>query len=160
MFSSDACCFRNGELTQLNDEEGWEKQNILYRPKRLKKLMQTRMKTKKKLLEIQPLTLVYTIFHEEGTPFVYLLSVTNSAPSTYLVPVCRAWQEHARAFFKKAFCTHQNRSIARGSVGPTKSFAPAFQGSSCDIFWQIYPHLSVLLLSTSLVYAFSFLSVW
>ena len=23
-------------------------------------------------------------------------------------PVCKVWQVHARAFFKKAFCTHQN----------------------------------------------------
>ena len=35
--------------------------NILYRPKRLKKFMQTRMKTKK-LQKIQRLTLLYTIF--------------------------------------------------------------------------------------------------
>ena len=27
---------------------------------------------KKKLQKIQPLTLLYTIFHEKGTPFVYL----------------------------------------------------------------------------------------
>ena len=34
--------------------------------------------------EIQPLTPLYTIFHEKGTPFVYLL-LTNGAPFTYLV---------------------------------------------------------------------------
>ena len=27
----------------------------------------------------------FFFFHEKGTPFVYLLSVTNGAPSTYLV---------------------------------------------------------------------------
>ena len=44
----------------------------------------TRMKTKKKLQKIQPLTLLYTIFHEKGSPFVYLLSVANGSTSTYL----------------------------------------------------------------------------
>ena len=39
----------------------------------------------KNLQKIQPLTPLYTIFHEKGTPFIYLLSVTNVAPSTYLV---------------------------------------------------------------------------
>ena len=34
--------------------------------------------------EVQPLTLLYTIFHEKGTPFVYLL-LTNGTPFTYLV---------------------------------------------------------------------------
>ena len=35
-------------------------------------------------LEVQPLTLLYTIFHKKGTPFVYLL-LTNGTPFTYLV---------------------------------------------------------------------------
>ena len=39
----------------------------------------------KKLQKIQPLILLSTIFHEKGSPFVYLLSLTNVAPSTYLV---------------------------------------------------------------------------
>ena len=34
--------------------------------------------------EVQPLTLLYTIFHEKGTPFVYVL-LTNGAPFIYLV---------------------------------------------------------------------------
>ena len=34
--------------------------------------------------EVQPLTLLYTIFHEKGAPFVYLL-LTNGTPFTYLV---------------------------------------------------------------------------
>ena len=34
--------------------------------------------------KVQPLTLLYTIFHEKGTPFVYFL-LTNGTPSTYLV---------------------------------------------------------------------------
>ena len=39
--------------------------------------------------------------------------------------------------------TNQNRSIARGSVGPER-LAPDSQGRSHDIFCQIYPNLSVL----------------
>ena len=54
------------------------------------------------------------------------------------------WQLHARAFsFKKAYCAHQNRSIARGSVGPER-LAPDSQGRSHDIFCQTYPKLSVV----------------
>ena len=34
--------------------------------------------------EIQPLTLLYTIFERKGTPFVYILW-TNSTPFTYVV---------------------------------------------------------------------------
>ena len=34
--------------------------------------------------KVQPLTLLWTIFHEKGTPFVNLL-LTNSTPFTYLV---------------------------------------------------------------------------
>ena len=49
-------------------ERDGKSKNILYRPKRLKKFMQTRIKTKK-LQKIQPLILLYTIFHEKGTPF-------------------------------------------------------------------------------------------
>ena len=34
--------------------------------------------------EVQPLTLLYAIFHEKGTPFVYFL-LANGTPFTYLV---------------------------------------------------------------------------
>ena len=34
--------------------------------------------------EVEPITLLYTIFHEKGTPFVYLL-LTNGTPFIYLV---------------------------------------------------------------------------
>ena len=34
--------------------------------------------------EVQPLTLSYTIFHEKGSPFVFLL-LTNDTALTYLV---------------------------------------------------------------------------
>ena len=34
--------------------------------------------------EFQPLTLLYTIFHQKGAPFVYLL-FTNGTPFTHLV---------------------------------------------------------------------------
>ena len=43
-----------------------ESKNILYRSKRLEKFIQSTMKTKRKLQEIQPLTLLYTIFDEKG----------------------------------------------------------------------------------------------
>ena len=33
--------------------------------------------------EVQPLTFLYTIFHEKGTPFIHLL-LTNGTPFTYL----------------------------------------------------------------------------
>ena len=42
-------------------------------------------------------------------------------PSTQYAEYGNCTQE---PFLKKAFCAHQNRSITRGSVGPTKSFAP------------------------------------
>ena len=32
-------------------------------------------------LEVQPLTILYTIFHKKGTPFIYLL-FTNGTPFT------------------------------------------------------------------------------
>ena len=44
----------------------------------------TNFYTGRLLPEVQPITLSYTIFHEKGTPFVYLL-MTNSTPYTYLV---------------------------------------------------------------------------
>ena len=75
MFSTDACCFRNGQLKQLNDGEGWGKQKHFIQAKTLEKFMQTRIKPKK-LQKIQPLTILYTIFHKKGTLFIYLLSVT------------------------------------------------------------------------------------
>ena len=90
--------------------------------------------------------------------------IYTSAPTATCVarkrPVCRVWPVLTRAFFKKAFCADQNRSIIRGSIGLTKSFAPDFQGRRHDIFCQIYPNLSVLTLSTSLAYTFAFSSVW
>ena len=38
MFSSDACCFRNGQLKQFNDGEGWEKQKHFIQAKTLEKI--------------------------------------------------------------------------------------------------------------------------
>ena len=85
MFSADACCFRNGQLKQLNDGEGWEKQKHFIQAKTLEKIHANQNQNIKKLQKIQPLTLLYTIFQEKGTPFIYLLSVTNGALSIYLV---------------------------------------------------------------------------
>ena len=53
--------------------------------KTLEKIHANQNENKKKNQKIQPLTLLYTIFHEKGTPFVYLLSVINGATSTYPV---------------------------------------------------------------------------
>ena len=58
LFSSDACCFRNGQLEQLNDGEGWGKQKHFIQAKTLEKFIQTRIETKK-LQKIQPLTILY-----------------------------------------------------------------------------------------------------
>ena len=35
--------------------------------------------------EVQPLTLLYTIFHEKGAPFVHLLLTKDGTPFTCLV---------------------------------------------------------------------------
>ena len=40
-------------------------------------------------LEVQPLTVLYTIFHEKGTPFVYLL-FTNGTPFTLFASLLTA----------------------------------------------------------------------
>ena len=40
--------------------------------------------TGKLRLEVQPLTLLYTIYPEKGTPFIHRL-LTNGTPFTYLV---------------------------------------------------------------------------
>ena len=74
MFSSDACCFRNGQLKQLNDGEGWEKQEHFIHAKTLEKnsCKPEWKQNKKHLQKIQPPALpflLYTIFHEKGTPF-------------------------------------------------------------------------------------------
>ena len=99
-------------------------------------------------------TKVYIFHFVCSADHIWLKHIALSPSISYCtyMPVCRVWQVHARAFFKKAFCAHQNRSIARDSVGPTKSLH--------DIFCQIYPNLSVLPLSTSLTYTFAFSSVW
>ena len=46
MFSSDACCFRNGQLKQFNDGEGWGKQKHFIQAKTLEKI-HANQKTKK-----------------------------------------------------------------------------------------------------------------
>ena len=72
MISSDACCFRNGKLKQLNDGEGWEKQEHFIQAKTLEKIHANQNENKTKNISrksIPRLTLLYTIFHEKGTPF-------------------------------------------------------------------------------------------
>ena len=107
-------------------------------------------------------TKVYIFHFVCSADHIWLKHIALSPSISYCtyMPVCRVWQVHARASFKKAFCTHQNRSIACSSVGPTKSFLPHLQGHNHDIFCQIYPNLLVLPLSKSLSYTFAFSSVW
>ena len=72
MFSSDASCFRNGQLKQLKDGEGWEKQEHFIQAKTLEKIHANQNENKTKNISrksIPRLTLLYTIFHEKGTPF-------------------------------------------------------------------------------------------
>ena len=72
MFSSDASCFRNGQLKQLKDGEGWEKQEHFTQAKTLEKIHANQNENKTKNISrksIPRLTLLYTIFHEKGTPF-------------------------------------------------------------------------------------------
>ena len=80
-------------------------------------------------------TNVYIFHFVSSADHIWLKHIALSPSISYCtyMPVCRVWQVHARASCKKAFCANQNRSIARGSVGPTKSFAPDFQGRSHDI---------------------------
>ena len=70
-------------------ERDGKSKNILYRPKRLKKFMQTTMKTKRKLQKIQSLTLLYIIFDEKGPlSHTFYQLVTNVASSTYNCLYC------------------------------------------------------------------------
>ena len=82
-------------------------------------------------------TKVYIFHFVCSADHIWLKHIALSPSISYCtyLPVCRVWQVHARASFKKAFCAHQNRSIAHGSVGPTKSFAPDFQAGVAVIFF-------------------------
>ena len=80
MFSSDACCFRNGQLKQFNDGEGWGKQKHFIQAKTLEKIYANQNENKKNPENPTPHPFIYHF-----SPFVYLLSITNGAPSTYLV---------------------------------------------------------------------------
>ena len=51
MFSSDACCFRNGQLKQFNDGEGWGKQEHFIQAKTLEKIHANHHENKKKTPE-------------------------------------------------------------------------------------------------------------
>ena len=118
MFSSDACCFRNGQLKQLNDGEGWGKQKHFIRAKTLEKIHTNQNEDEKKFQKIQLRTLLYTIFHEKGTPF-HIPSISDKwcqepiAPSTYL-----AWNfasvltavNQCTVFLFLFFFLHRNQS--------------------------------------------------
>ena len=76
MFSSDACCFSNGQLKQLNDGEGLDSKTFYTGQNAWKKIHANQNKNKKKLQKIESPALpflLYTIFHEKGTPFNTLL---------------------------------------------------------------------------------------
>ena len=65
MFSSDACCFRNGQLKQFNElilscEEGWGKQKHFIQAKTLEKIHADQ--------KIQPLPFIYH-FSRKRYPF-------------------------------------------------------------------------------------------
>ena len=62
MFWSDACCFRNGQLKQFNDGEGWGKQKHFIQAK----IHANHNENKKKTPENPSLILLYTIFDEKG----------------------------------------------------------------------------------------------
>ena len=66
MFWSDACCFRNGQLKQFNDGEGWGKQKHFIQAKTLEKIHANHNENKKKTPENPSLILLYTIFDEKG----------------------------------------------------------------------------------------------
>ena len=68
MFSSDACCFRNGQLKQLNDGEGWEKEKHFIQTKTLEKFMQTIIKIKKTPENPTPYPFIYH-FSQKRYPF-------------------------------------------------------------------------------------------
>ena len=51
MFWSDACCFRNGQLKQFNDGEGWGKQKHFIQAKTLEKIHANHNENKKKTPE-------------------------------------------------------------------------------------------------------------
>ena len=77
-------------------------------------------------------TKVYIFHFVCSADHIWLKHIALSPSISYCtyMPVCRVWQVHARAFFKKALCAHQNRSIARDSVGPTKSLQLTFRAKS------------------------------
>ena len=70
MFSSDACCFRNGQLKQFNDGEGWGKQKHFIQAKTLEKIHANQNENKKTSRKSNPLTL-YIPFFTKKVPLSY-----------------------------------------------------------------------------------------
>ena len=69
MFSSDACCFRNRQLRQLNDGEGWGKRKHFIQAKTLEKNSCKPNENKKKTQENPtPYAFIYH-FSPKGYPF-------------------------------------------------------------------------------------------
>ena len=68
MFSSDACCFRNGQLKQFNDGEGWGKQKHFIQAKTLEKIYANQNENKKPPENPTPYPFIYH-FSRKRYPF-------------------------------------------------------------------------------------------
>ena len=68
MFSSDACCFRNGQLKQFNDGEGWGKQKHFIQAKTLEKIHANQNENKKPPENPTPYPFIYH-FSRKRYPF-------------------------------------------------------------------------------------------
>ena len=64
MFSSDACCFRNGQLKQFNDGEGWGKQKHFIQAKTLEKIHGNQNENKKTSTKSNPYPFIYHSSHK------------------------------------------------------------------------------------------------
>ena len=70
MFSSVACCFRNGQLKQLNDGEGWGKQKHFIQAKTLEKIHVIQNENKNNSRKSNPLPF-YIPFFTKKVPLSY-----------------------------------------------------------------------------------------
>ena len=68
--------------------------------------------------KVQPLTLLFTIFHEKATPFVYVL-FANGTPFTYLVQNFASLLTAVNAlYFKQESIAKKNKINVLGLLGP------------------------------------------
>ena len=76
MFSSDACCFRNGQLKQFNElilscGEGWGKQKHFIQAKTLEKIRADQAGIKTKKTPENPTLTIYTPFFTKKVPLSF-----------------------------------------------------------------------------------------